>query len=65
MSKRNKRRFWQSQRAHIRVMLEQGCVLGQDTFDYHMEVYRRQRKLRKILSESEKTWVYVMEVLPF
>ena len=62
MSKKNKRRFFQSQRAHIKAMVNMGGLLGQDTFDYHMEVYRRQRMLHKILSESEKSWIYVMEV---
>lgn len=54
MSKRNKRRFWQSQRAHLKAMLEQGCVLGQDTFDYHMTVYQLQKLKMSILPLSSR-----------
>lgn len=65
MSKRNKRRFWQSQRAHLKAMLEQGCVFGQDTFDYHMEVYRLQKQFGRILSKEERDEIWQREVLPF
>ena len=65
MSKRNKRRFFQSQRAHIRAMLDQGCVLGQDTFDYHMTVYEFQKMNMSILPLSIRLEIFECEVLPF
>ena len=65
MSKRNKRRFWQSQRAHIRAMLDQGCVLGQDTFDYHMTVYQLQKLNKVILPRSSRLKIFESEVLRF
>ena len=65
MSKRNKRRFWQSQRAHLKAMLDCGGVLGQDTFDYHMEVYRRQKQFGRILPFTVRLDLFAEEVLPF
>lgn len=63
MSKRNKRRFWQSQRAHIRAMLDQGCVLGQDTFDYHLTVYSLQKLNKVILPRCLRYEIFQREVL--
>ena len=64
MSKRNKRRFWQSQSSHIKAMLDMDCTPGIDLFDYHMDVYRKQKFLGKILSREERRQIWMREVHP-
>ena len=69
MSKRNKRRFWQSQRAHLKAMLEEESTSDElfdiGLWDYHLEVYRTQRVLGRILSKQERLNIWYREVLPF
>ena len=69
MSKRNKRRFWQSQRSHLKAMLEQECTSDElfdiGIWDYHLEVYRTQMQLGRILSKQARLNIWYREVLPF
>lgn len=68
MSKRNKRRFWQSQRAYLKAMLDNKFEDGLfyiGFWDYCMEVYRTQKYLGSILIPEEKRNIWFREVLPF
>ena len=69
MSKRNKRRFWQSQRAHLKAMLNEEHRPGDEpdlgVWDYHLEVYRSQKYLGMILSKEKRDEIWIREVLPF
>lgn len=69
MSKRNKRRFWQSQRAHLKAMLNEEHrpldELDLGVWSYHLEVYRFQKYLGIILSKEKRDEIWQREVLPF
>lgn len=69
MSKRNKRRFWQSQRSHLMAMLNEEHRPGDEpdlgVWDYHLEVYRSQKYLGRILTREERDEIWQREVLPF
>ena len=69
MSKRNKRRYWQSQRAHLKAMLDEQSKPGDlpdlGVWDYHLEVYRSQKYLGRMLTESERDQIWQRNVLPF
>ena len=69
MSKRNMRRFWQSQRAHLKAMLNEEHISVDEpdlgVRDYHLEVYRSQKYLGRILSAEKRDEIWHREVLPF
>ena len=68
MSKKNNRRFWESQRAHLKAMLNEEHRPGDEpdlrVWDYHLEVYRFQKYLGRILSREERRVFWVREVQP-
>ena len=69
MSKRNKRRYWQSQRAHLMAMLNEQSRPGDfpdlGVWDYHLEVYRTQRQFGRILPKDRRVDIWQCNVLPF
>lgn len=69
MSKRNKRRFWQSQISHLKAMLNEEHRPGDEpdlgVWDYHLEVYRSQKYLGRILTREKRDEIWQRELLPF
>ena len=62
MSKRNKRRFWQSQKAHLDYLMSGFKDI--DLWDYHLETFRSQKYLGRILSREERRQIWMREVQP-
>ena len=60
MSKKNKRRFWQSQKAHLDYLTS--VFKDLDLWDYHMEVYRQQRRFGRILPYTVRCDLFLQEV---
>ena len=61
MSKRNKLRYWQSQRYHLKQLYAYADSLDINMFDYHMEIYRTQKYLFRLLSKQEKQEIFLRE----